>query len=403
MISVNPSNKSTTQMENIVENSEEQTEIAVAPQSWLRRIGQAIKNYPVPLGSLVLLLVSLVFWLTGYPNLANWILLVIVIMGGIPLLWDTIKHIIHKEFSVDFIAILAITGSLLLQEYLAGAFIVLMLSGGEALEAFALRRARTSLSALAERAPRTAHIWQDDQLISIPAESVEVDMVIVVKPGELIPVDGIVISGISNVSEADLTGEPIPVRKTAPMLVLSGSVNLDGVLEVRASKRSAESKYAQIVRLVEEAQAQKAPIHRLADRYAVWFTIVAIALAGLSWAISGDSVYALAVLVVATPCPLILATPIAIMSGIDLAAHNGIIAKSGAAIEQLGEVDIAVFDKTGTLTLGIPRVTAIIIPEAADRKSVGTGFAHQSHVVQIFCPHAVRINTLSSPDSLANL
>ena len=375
MIPVNPSNKSTTQMENIVENSEEQSEIAIAPQSRLRRIVQAIKNYPVPLGSLVLLLMSLVFWLAGNLAFANWILLVIVIMGGIPLLWDTIKHIIHREFSVDFIAIFAITGSLLLQEYLAGAFIVLMLSGGEALEAFALRKARTSLSALAERAPRTAHIWQNDQLISIPAESVDVDMVIVVKPGELIPVDGIVISGVSNVSEADLTGEPIPVRKTAPMLVLSGSVNLDGVLEVRASKRSAESKYAQIVRLVEEAQAQKAPIHRLADRYAVWFTIAAIVLAGVSWVVSGDSVYALAVLVVATPCPLILATPIAIMSGIDLAAHNGIIAKSGAAIEQLGEVDIAVFDKTGTLTLGIPKVTAIIISEAADRNAVGTGLA----------------------------
>jgi cation transport ATPase len=133
MIPVNPSNKSTTQMENVVENAKEQPEIAVTSQSWLRRIGQAIKNYPVPLGSLVLILVSLVFWLTGNPTLANWILLVIVIIGGIPLLWDTIKHIIHKEFSVDFIAILAITGSLLLQEYLAGAFIVLMLSGGEAL------------------------------------------------------------------------------------------------------------------------------------------------------------------------------------------------------------------------------------------------------------------------------
>ncbi|MGZ3627068.1 MAG: HAD-IC family P-type ATPase [Ktedonobacteraceae bacterium] len=375
MIPVNHINKSTTQMENIVENSEEQPEILVTWQSWLRKIGQAIKNYPVPLGSLVLLFVSLVCWLTGNPTLANWILLVIIIMGGIPLLLDTIKHIIHREFSVDFIAILAITGSLLLHEYLAGAFIVLMLSGGEALEAFALRRARTSLSALAERAPRTAHIWQNDQLISIPSESVEIDMVIVVKPGELIPVDGIVISGVSNVSEADLTGEPIPVRKTAPMLVLSGSVNLDGVLEVRASKRSAESKYAQIVHLVEEAQAQKAPIHRLADRYAVWFTIVAIVLAGVSWAVSGDSVYALAVLVVATPCPLILATPIAIMSGIDLAAHHGIIAKSGAAIEQLGEVDVAVFDKTGTLTLGIPSVTAIIIPEVANRNAVGTGLA----------------------------
>jgi P-type E1-E2 ATPase len=148
--------------------------------------------------------------------------------------------LLHKEFSVDVIAILAIVGSLLLQEYLAGALIVLMLSGGEALEAYALRRARSSLSALAERAPRTAHIWQGDELVSIPAEQIDVGMEIVVKPGELIPVDGIITTGTSDVSEADLTGEPVPVRKATGMLVLSGSVNLDGVLEIRASKRSAE-------------------------------------------------------------------------------------------------------------------------------------------------------------------
>ena len=196
-------------------------------------------------------------------------------------------------------------------------------------------------------------------------------MVIVVKPGELVPVDGVVTSGSSSVSEADLTGEPVPVRKTPGMLVLSGSVNLDGVLEIRASKRSAESKYAQIVHLVKEAQTQKAPIHRLADRYSVWFTIAAVSLAGLAWAISGDSVYALAVLVCASPCPLILATPIAIMSGIDLAARNGIIAKSGASIEQLGEVDIVVFDKTSTLTLGMPKVTAIVRVEQ-EKQGAGT-------------------------------
>jgi len=374
MINLSPINKSTIQDSNVTDLAVEQAKAIVTQPSWPRRIWQALRGYPIPLVSFVLLLVSLVLWLFKLYEFANWTLLVIVVMGGIPLLWDTFKHIIHREFSVDFIAILAITGSLLLNEYLAGAFIVLMLSGGEALEAFALRRARISLSALAERAPRTAHIWQGDQLVSIPAESVEVDMVIVVKPGELIPVDGIVTSGSSSISEADLTGEPIPVRKTPGMLVLSGSVNLDGVLEVRASKRSAESKYAQIVHLVEEAQNQKAPIHRLADRYAVGFTIAAVALAGLSWAISGDSVYALAVLVVATPCPLILATPIAIMSGIDLAARNGIIAKSGAVIEQLGEVDIAVFDKTGTLTLGIPKVTAIILPKPEHQNTVGTGF-----------------------------
>src|SRR5260370_5950363 len=374
MINIDPSNKPITQTGNVTESTADQARTIVTQPSWPRRIWQALRNYAIPFGSLAVLLVSLVLWLVGRAEFANWTLMVIVLMGGIPLLWDTFKHIIHWEFSVDFIAILAITGSLLLKEYLAGAFIVLMLSGGEALEAFALRRARTSLSALAERAPRTAHIWQGDQLLSIPAESVEVDMMIVVKPGELIPVDGIVTSGSSSISEADLTGEPISVRKTPGMLVLSGSVNLDGVLEVRASKRSTESKYAQILHLVEEAQNQKAPIHRLADRYAVGFTIVAVALAGLSWAISGDSVFALAVLVVATPCPLILATPIAIMSGIDLAAHNGIIAKSGAVIEQLGEVDIAVFDKTGTLTLGIPKVTAIILPKPEHQNTLGAEF-----------------------------
>jgi heavy metal translocating P-type ATPase len=322
--------------------------------------------YPLPLVSLFLLLVSLVFWLIGRIDIVDATLLVIILLGGLPLLWETGQQLLHKEFSVDVIAILAIAGSLVLQQYLAGALIVLMLSGGEALEAYALRRARTSLSALAERAPRTAHIWQGDELVSIPAEQIEVGMEVVVKPGELIPVDGTVTSGSSSVSEADLTGEPVPVRKAVGMLVLSGSVNLDGVLEIRASKRSAESKYAQIVHLVEEAQTRKAPIHRLADRYSIWFTSVALALAGLAWILSGDSIYALAVLVVATPCPLILATPIAIMSGIDLAARNGIIAKSGAAIEQLGEVNIAVFDKTGTLTLGMPKVTAIVLDGGAE-------------------------------------
>jgi heavy metal translocating P-type ATPase len=324
--------------------------LSAAPKRrWSRRLWHTVKHYPLPCGAVTLMIVSLVLWLAGYDTLANWTLLVVVLLGGIPLLWETVQQFLHKEFGVDVIAILAIAGSIVLGQYLAGA-----------LEAYALRRARSSLSALSERAPRAAHIWQGDELISIPADQVEVGMEIVVKPGELISVDGVVISGSASISEADLTGEPVPVRKAPGMLVLSGSVNLDGVLEVRASKRSAESKFAQIVRLVEEAQTQKAPIHRLADRYSVWFTIAAVSLAGLSWALSGDSVYALAVMVCASPCPLILATPVAIMSGIDLAARNGIIAKSGGAIEQLREVDIAVFDKTGTLTLGMPRVTAIV-------------------------------------------
>lgn len=331
------------------------------PSSWYTRCWSQFKRYPLPTVALLLLLVSGILWLGRRSDLANWSLLAIIIWGGIPLLWETLKRLWHREFSIDVIAIIAIIGSLLLRQYLAGAIVVLMMSGGEALEAYALRRASSSLSALAERAPRTTHIWQDQQLLDIPVETVQPGMVVVVKPGELVPVDGVIIQGASNVSQADLTGEPMPVRKIAGMGLLSGSVNLDGILEVRASKPSADSKYAQIVRLVTEAQQQKAPIHRLADRYSIVFTLLAISLAATAWILSGNQVYALAVLVVATPCPLILATPIAIMSGINIAARNGIIVKSGAAIEQLSEVKVAVFDKTGTLTLGMPKVSSILL------------------------------------------
>jgi heavy metal translocating P-type ATPase len=329
------------------------------PQSQVHALWPFLKRYYLPLGTLLLLATSLTCWLLKRTDLATDVLLGAVLFGGIPLLWRTFRRFLHREFSVDLIALLAIAGSLWLREYLAGAFIVLMLSGGEALEAYALRRARVSLSSLAERAPRIAHIWQGERLVNVAAEEVTVGMTVVVKPGELVPVDGVVEQGESNVSEADITGEAVPVRKAPGTPILSGSVNLDSVLEVRATRASAESQYARIIQLVQQAQEQKAPIHRLADRYSLFFTALTVLVAGGAWFLSGDSVYALAVLVVATPCPLILATPIAIMSGIDRAAHYGIIVKSGATIEQLGEVDIAVFDKTGTLTLGTPEVVGI--------------------------------------------
>ena len=339
------------------------TEVASTISRWVRRVGSVVSTYPLPTGTILLLAVSLGLWLAGQPSLAQWPLLLIVVVGSIRVLWDLFGQLRRREFGVDLIAALAILGSLLLKEYLAGAIIVLMLSGGEALEAFALRRARTSLAALAERAPRIAHLQKDGEIRDISADAVEVGMRLVVKPGELIPVDGVVINGSSNVSEADLTGEPLPVRKEAGMTTMSGSVNLDGVLQMQATRPAAGSQYAQILRLMQEAQENKAPIHRLADRYSVGFTLVTLAIAGSSWAISGDSIYALAVLVVATPCPLILATPIAIMSGINTAAKAGIILKSGAAIEQLGEADVAVFDKTGTLTMGIPQLKTVLRSE----------------------------------------
>jgi len=391
MIDTHRDHKLTAPGESISNKIEEQEVARITPpSSWSQRLWSSMKSYPLPLGALTLLLVSLLLWLAGRPELAQWLLLIVILLGGLPLLWETVQQFLHREFSVDLIALLAITGSLLLGEYLAGAFVVLMLSGGEALEAYALRRARSSLSALAQRAPQTAHIWQDEELINVPAEAVDVGMIIVVKPGELIPVDGVVVRGSSSVSEADLTGEPVPVHKSPGAATLSGSVNLDGVLKVRASKRSAESKYAQIVLLVKEAQEHKAPIHRLADRYSVVFTVATILLAALAWILSRDSVYALAVLVVATPCPLILATPIAIMSGIDVAARHGIIVKSGATIEQLGEVDVAVFDKTGTLTLGVPKVSSILLQEQ------GMDGDHQGHEEDTLLHYAASVEQLST-------
>lgn len=352
--------------EKSVPSSQPQTEATpndeqqARPARTMHSLVALFRRFPLPFGVIALLLVSLATWLAGWREVSQWSLIIVILLGGVPLLWETIRQLLRREVGVDVIAILAIGGSLVLGQYLAGAIIVLMLAGGQALEALALNRAGKSLSQLAERAPRIAHIWQDNHLIDIPADAVERDQVVVVKPGEIIPVDGLVVAGSSGVSEADLTGEPLPAAKEPGAQVLSGSVNLDHVLEVRALKRSAESQYAQILRLVADAQQSRAPIHRLADRYGAAFTALAVGMAGLAWLISGDSLFALAVLVVATPCPLILATPIAIMSGIDRAAHQGLIVKSGATIEQLGRVDVAVFDKTGTLTLGRPQVVGIV-------------------------------------------
>ena len=337
-----------------------------------RLVFRLVRAYPLPIISLSLLVISLALWLTGQRAAANWPMIAVIVLGGAPLAWKTLNEILRGHLGVDLIAIVAIAGALLLGQYLAGSLVVLMLSGGEALEAYALKRAQTSLSALAERTPRWAHLRRAGQLETVSADAIQIGMEIVIKPGELVPVDGTVTQGVSNVSEADLTGEPLPVRKEPGAEVLSGSVNLDGVLDIRAARPASESHYYQIVRLVEEARKSKAPIHRLADRYAVWFTAFSLSVAALAWALTGDRIYALAVLVVATPCPLILATPIAIMSGMSRATRLGLIIKSGATMEQLGEVDVAIFDKTGTLTAGRPRLVDAILVDASSTPQAAT-------------------------------
>lgn len=277
-------------------------------------------------------------------------------VGVLPLVLEIVQSMIRGHFGVDLVALVAIGTSLALGEYLAGSVILLMLSGGEALEGYALRRARKDLTDLISNAPTTAHKKDGEQLKDIPAESVVIGDIIVVKPGEIIPVDGEVIDGKAMVDESTLTGESMPVDKSTGHSVMSGSVSKDGVLTIRALKPSAESKFAQIIRLVQDAEQRKAPFVRLADRYSVWFTALTFVLAILAWSLAHDPIRLLAVLVVATPCPLILATPIAFASGIATAAKRGIIVKNGGVLEKLGEARCFVFDKTGTLTLGTPTI-----------------------------------------------
>jgi heavy metal translocating P-type ATPase len=293
-------------------------------------------------------------WLAGWPvvSAAGW--------GGataaalVPLTVAVARDLRHGRTGVDLIALLAMAGSLALRELLAGAVIALMLSGGQVLERRASARARRELSALAERAPKAAHRYRDGALATVPVDEVRPGDRLLVKPGEVVPVDGAVAGGAAVVDESALTGEAAPVVRRAGETARSGTVNAGGPFELRAVATAEESTYAGIVRLTREAQASRAPLVRMADRYATVFLPFTIALAAGAWLVSGDPVRALAVLVVATPCPLILAAPIAIVAGISRAASRGVVVKGGGALEGLARAAVVLFDKTGTLTVGQP-------------------------------------------------
>ncbi|HEX9279313.1 MAG TPA: heavy metal translocating P-type ATPase [Gemmatimonadales bacterium] len=318
-----------------------------------------LQRAPVAVLAAVGLAAGLAARLLGSPVVAERIFLLTLLAGGAPLVFQTLHGVWRGRFAADIVATLAIIGAALLGQYFAGAVIVLMQSGGETLERYALGRASSSLEALLARAPRIAHRRRDGQLEDVPVESVGVGDEIVVKPGDLVPVDATVLDGTSAVDESALTGEPLPVRAGPGTDLLSGSINLDGVLHARAVRPAAESQYQQIVRLVDQARREKPPIQRLADRFAVWFTPLTLAMCGVAYLVTGNATAVLAVLVVATPCPLILATPVAVIAGISRAADLGVIVKTGAAIEQLGLARAVVFDKTGTLTIGHPAVARV--------------------------------------------
>ncbi len=310
---------------------------------------------------IITIIVAGVLALTGQSTAAHIVLAVSAILNTIPLVWGMIQDLRSGTYGVDILAVTAILSSVLFKEYWAGIIIVFMLTGGESLEDYAERRAQAELTALLERAPQMAHVIRGRKELDIPVGEVVVGDKILIKPGEVVPVDAVVLEGISDFDESSLTGESLPVSKTIGQDLLSGSVSIDGSITAKALQTAENSQFSQIIKLVKAAQAGKSPFVRMADRYAVPFTLLAFTIAFGAWALSGDSLRFLQVLVVATPCPLILGAPIALISGMSRAAKHGIIIKNGSALEQLARVKTMGFDKTGTLTQGIPEVKDVAV------------------------------------------
>ena len=313
----------------------------------------------LPGASLLAILLGLGLQLRGDNLLAHRVWMVGLVLTGLPVVIHTLRGVLRGKFAADLVAMLAILTAALLATPLPGLIVVLMQTGGEALERYAEGRASEAVRALEEAAPRLARRITNAGEEEVGVAAINPGDDLVVRPGELVPCDGFVITGRSHLDTAALTGEPMPRLAESGTAVMSGMANLEGPLVVRVTAVAAESQYARIVELVRHAQQSKAPMQRLADRYAVWFTPLTLVVCGAAWLASGDTTRVLAVLVVATPCPLILAVPVAVIGGINRAARRQVIFRSGGALEDLGRATIAVFDKTGTLTLGRPKVSAI--------------------------------------------
>lgn len=283
-----------------------------------------------------------------------------LIVGGVPIIARTIRSILYKHFALDIVAMLAIIVSIVLNDAFPGVIIILMQSGGKALEDFAYRRATSSLDGLLSRSPKHAHRKINQILEEINASEIKVGDILVIKPGDLIPADGELLSKQAHIDESSITGEPLSKTKLTGDQVFSGSINVGDSFEIKSTKKSDESQYSKIVQLVKKAQEEKAPLQRMADRYAVFFTPITIVVSILGWLITNDFETILSVLVVATPCSLIFATPVALISGINKAAKEGIIAKTGSSIEEIAKTQVVVFDKTGTITFGSPDVERVI-------------------------------------------
>jgi heavy metal translocating P-type ATPase len=304
---------------------------------------------------------------TRVENLPLWIVLLV---GGVPLTLELLAKALRREFGSDLLAGISIVTSVLLEEYLAGAFVVLMLSGGEALEAYAVRSASRALEILAKRMPSIAHRRDNGHVVDIPLSAVQVGDELVVFPHEVCPVDGAVVEGHSAMDESYLTGEPYVLSKTPGSSVLSGAVNGEGALTIRADKLPIDSRYSKIVDVMRASEQRRPRLRRLGDQLGAFYTPVAVVIAVIAWTVSGEPVRFLAVLVVATPCPLLIGIPVSIIGAISLAARRGIIIKNPAALEQIDQCQTAIFDKTGTLTYGKPQLVELATQDGFDAAEV---------------------------------
>jgi heavy metal translocating P-type ATPase len=319
----------------------------------MKRLTGFVLHYKLFSASLLVALIALIFELTKHPRIAHILLTVAcsyVLLSLLTSMWHKLRS---GSYGIDILAATSIVTAIVLDEYWAAIVVVLMLTGGEALEHYAERRAKSELDSLLEHAPRKAHVIRKGKTIAVNVSEIHVGDKILIKAGELVPVDATVIDGIASFDESSLTGESLPQSKQVGDQLLSGAINLDGPVTAKALATADESQYQQIIKLVRAASANQAPFVRLADRYSLPFTFAAYAIASAVWIMTGDAIRFLEVIIVATPCPLLLAAPIAVISGMARASRFGIIVKTGSALERLAEARTMVFDKTGTLTTGV--------------------------------------------------
>jgi heavy metal translocating P-type ATPase len=344
--------------------------------------------------------------LFGYhtdPSISRLPLFVILVVGGLPMLNKLLWKLLKRDFGSDLLGGISIITSIILGEYLAGSIIVLMLAGGEALESYALRSASSVLAALAKRVPSIAHRKRDMKISDVALLDVAVGDILVIYPHDICPVDGVVTEGHGMMDESYLTGEPFQITKTSGATVISGAINGESALTILTTKLAADSRYAKIMEVMRESESKRPNLRRLGDKLGAFYTPVALMAALLAWLISGESVRFLAVLVIATPCPLLIAIPIAIIGSISLCARRAIIVKSPVVLEQIAECRTAIFDKTGTLTYGEPTLTDQLVAPGFTANEVLTLVAslerYSKHPLALAIIEKAKVEKLETPQA----